>query len=66
MVRAGPVKLGRVAGRGGGVHGCPALQRVGMEVTVISRLTLKLHAIVCAQPLNIQLADTTSVDHLQS
>ena len=47
MVCASPIKLGVVAGRGGRVHGGSALQWVCMEVTVIGRLTLKLHTIVC-------------------
>lgn len=50
MVSAGAIKLGRVAGRGRREHGCPPFQWVGMVVTVIGRLTLKLHAIVCTSP----------------
>lgn len=47
MVGAGAIKLSRVAGSRGRVHGGPPLQGVSMEVTVIGRLTLKLDSIVC-------------------
>jgi hypothetical protein len=47
MVCAGAIKLGSVAGSWHRVHGGPSLQGVSMEVTVIGRLTLKLHSVVC-------------------
>ena len=35
MVCAGAIKLGVVAWRGSRGHGCPLLQRVGVEIAVI-------------------------------
>lgn len=59
MVSTGAIKLGRVAWRRGGEHGRPPLQWVGMEVTVISRLTLKLHSIVCTPTISNNLSTCT-------
>lgn len=59
MVSTGAIKLGRVAWRRSGVHGRPPFQWVGMEVAVISRLTLKLHSVVCTSPISNKLSKCT-------